>query len=269
MTASKRIYLVSMSGGKDSTAAFLFMRNNYPKDLIIPYFCDTGWEHPDTYVYLVYLERKLKIQIHRIKSIKYDGFADMCIKKKGFPARNRRFCTEELKIFPSQKFILETLRKYPNNRVINVTGVRKEESRKRSGEGRWKTALIYTGKSKAAFKKATRVTVFQPIVDWTTQEVFDFHKSNGILCNPLYLKGLSRVGCYPCIMCNNTEKGLLCSDGIAKVAALEKSVSDIAGAKRFFFYENKPIDIAEVKRRHSFNSLGMELGCMNHYGMCE
>jgi len=41
-----RPVLVSVSGGKDSTAAALFL-----KEMGIPFqavHCDTGWEHPDT-----------------------------------------------------------------------------------------------------------------------------------------------------------------------------------------------------------------------------
>ena len=40
--------IVSFSGGKDSLASLLWVRNNLTKDFITV-FCDTGWEHPLTY----------------------------------------------------------------------------------------------------------------------------------------------------------------------------------------------------------------------------
>lgn len=42
--------IVSFSGGKDSLASLLWVRNNLTKDFITV-FCDTGWEHPLTYKY--------------------------------------------------------------------------------------------------------------------------------------------------------------------------------------------------------------------------
>ena len=43
--------IVSFSGGKDSLASLLWVRNNLTKDFITV-FCDTGWEHPLTYKYI-------------------------------------------------------------------------------------------------------------------------------------------------------------------------------------------------------------------------
>lgn len=42
--------IVTFSGGKDSLASLLWVRNNLTKDFIT-IFCDTGWEHPLTYQY--------------------------------------------------------------------------------------------------------------------------------------------------------------------------------------------------------------------------
>ena len=43
--------IVTFSGGKDSLAALLWVKNNLTKDFITV-FCDTGWEHPITYKYI-------------------------------------------------------------------------------------------------------------------------------------------------------------------------------------------------------------------------
>lgn len=44
--------IVSVSGGKDSTAMLLKALEEHPREQIMPVFCDTGWEHPAVYEYL-------------------------------------------------------------------------------------------------------------------------------------------------------------------------------------------------------------------------
>ena len=41
--------LVSFSGGKDSQACLIQAFKQYGGGNLIAVFCDTGWEHPDTY----------------------------------------------------------------------------------------------------------------------------------------------------------------------------------------------------------------------------
>lgn len=47
--------------------------------------------------------------------------------------------------------------------------------------------------------------VKRPILKWSADEVFNYIFSHGQIANPLYKKGFSRVGCYPCIMCSHQE----------------------------------------------------------------
>lgn len=44
--------IVSFSGGKDSQACLIQAANKYGADKIEAVFCDTGWEHPDTYQHI-------------------------------------------------------------------------------------------------------------------------------------------------------------------------------------------------------------------------
>ena len=43
--------IVTFSGGKDSLAALLWVREHITKNFTTV-FCDTGWEHPLTYEYI-------------------------------------------------------------------------------------------------------------------------------------------------------------------------------------------------------------------------
>lgn len=60
--------LVSVSGGKDSTATLLLALERLPKDRIFPAFADTGHEHPATYEYLDYLEATTGLAFKRLRS---------------------------------------------------------------------------------------------------------------------------------------------------------------------------------------------------------
>jgi len=50
--------IVQFSGGKDSLASLLWVRNNITKDFITV-FCDTGWESDITYKHIQDINEKL------------------------------------------------------------------------------------------------------------------------------------------------------------------------------------------------------------------
>ena len=100
-------YIVSISGGKDSTACLLYMLERVNKDDVIPVFMDTKWETDETYEYLEYLEKALDIEIVRIESI---GMFELCKKMKFIVNRQMRSCTLELKIKPFQKWLKDNFK---------------------------------------------------------------------------------------------------------------------------------------------------------------
>lgn len=97
------------------------------------------------------------------------------IVKKGFPpTRVIRYCCGVLKERGGR-----------GNFV--VTGKRKEESRKRSG-----ITLI------EECRADKRVTFFNPIMDWTTEDVWEFTVREKIPYCILYRQGFCRLGCVGC-----------------------------------------------------------------------
>lgn len=176
--------IICFSGGKDSTALLLWARDNLEDFTTV--FCDTGWEHPITYGYVQEINKKLlnnKLVI--LKSSKYQGFVNLCVERKGFPSVHRRFCTQELKVFPMHSFISSL---QPDE--INVyQGIRADESTKRSKftEEEW-------------INDAGGYYIQRPLLRWNAQQCFDLMKEKGIAPNPLYMMGSGRVGCFPCIM---------------------------------------------------------------------
>ncbi len=97
---SDRKHILALSGGKDSTALALFMRQEQP-DLPMEYcFAYTGRELPDLYRFLGDLETYLGTEIHRLTD--YDRQFDYYLERWGWflPGPSRRWCTKHLKISP-------------------------------------------------------------------------------------------------------------------------------------------------------------------------
>lgn len=284
---NKIIILVSVSGGKDSQAALNYILKKCKRLQVVAYFSDTGWEAPETYKHLEYLENTLKIKIHRIKSKKYDGFEDLC-KKRGFPNRLRRFCTEELKIIPANDFI--KIYQEKGFTVINVTGVRREESKsqklkepkvkngvkwlikpKRSGENKLKFSFFYPC-NKNIIKNKKGVLVYQPILDWTSREVLEYNLKCGTKNNPLYARGYTSVGCYPCVMCNVKEIEFIPRERASYITKLEEEVQSIKSNNAVFYHKGGNLRGFEQYSNHykyKNNPLDLDFGCINQFGICE
>ena len=249
-------HVISVSGGKDSTAVLLLALKRCPPGSVVPIFCDTGNEHQAVYDYLAYLEQALGVTIHRLRAdfsrqllakrmfiardvrtgrdkagrrlrwsnkakrralavMRPSGnpFLDLCMWKGRFPSRMAQFCTEELKRNMAVAFQLDLMD--AGHRVISWQGVRRDESLRR------RTA-------KKAERVAPRLRIFRPIVDWTAAKVFDFAAVHRVQPNPLYLQGMGRVGCMPCINCGKDELRQIAvrwPEHIERIAEWERIVS--------------------------------------------
>lgn len=185
--------IASISGGKDSTAMLLYLIENNIK--FTPVFCDTGWEHPLTYDHLEYLEAMLNIKITRLRNEKYfqtegGGLEELIRKRKYFPPQQNRSCTMHLKVVPIQEY-LDKIRSEFKKKPINVVGIRHAESKARSVLDEW--------------ENKDESYIFRPLIHWSTEQVIEIHQKYGIQPNPLYLKGFTRVGCFPCIFSRKAE----------------------------------------------------------------
>lgn len=117
----------TISGGKDSQAATIWLLNNGYKNFE-NVFCDTGWEHEITYNHIQYIADHLNIEIKTLRSKKYTGLIDLARRKTRFPSTTRRFCTSELKNIPMIDYILDEVQ----DDIIVIQGIRGGESESRS-----------------------------------------------------------------------------------------------------------------------------------------
>ncbi len=112
-------HIVNLSGGKDSTALAIFLRDKIPQLEYV--FCDTHKELPETYEYLDRLEIFLQRPIIRLNAQR--GF-DHWLNMYGgmLPSAQVRWCTRKLKIEPFEAFV-------GNDTVWSYVGIRADEGR--------------------------------------------------------------------------------------------------------------------------------------------
>ncbi len=134
MEQEKEYHILSLSGGKDSTALAFYIKENMPDihEKIEYVFCDTGVDLPETYDYLNKIEVYLNKKITYIQPEK--SFEHLYSIYKCLPAPHRRWCTIELKLKPFSKFKKE--RFHQNCKKLNLyIGIRSDEAHRSKPDG--------------------------------------------------------------------------------------------------------------------------------------
>ena len=112
-------HVLSLSGGKDSAALAIYMRDRIPDMEYV--FSDTGKELPETYEYLERIEDYLGRDVNRLNSeLSFDHWYD--VYGGMIPSNHRRWCTKMLKLKPFEAFV-------GNDPVMNYVGLRADENR--------------------------------------------------------------------------------------------------------------------------------------------
>lgn len=227
--------LVSVSGGKDSTATLCLALERMPKKDIFVVFADTGNEHPLTYDYVGFLERWSCIPFKWVKAdftewwwSRRDYVRDVWPlpnpKKKTYPEGvPADVIARVLKVFekgptgnpyldlciikgrfPSRmaQFCTDELKKQPINKYTNELVAKYGEVE--SWQGVRADESVKRAKLTERETGGELFTIYRPILRWNVAQVFEQHRKSGIEPNPLYTLGMGRVGCMPCI---NARKG--------------------------------------------------------------
>lgn len=233
-------WVIGYSGGKDSTAslqliwgAISALPDEQRTKTIHVISTDTLVENPIVSMWVQHslmtmreaaLAQRLPIEPHRLTPSVDDSFWVNLV-GRGYPAPRPKFrwCTSRLKINPSNQFINDVVAK--NGEAILVLGSRRRESDKRK-----EVVEKYEGSTRRLLSrnqntKLDRVWVYTPIVEWSSDDVWQYlmqvanpwgHTNKDLLgmyrgatadgeC-PLVVDtstpscGDSRFGCYVCTM---------------------------------------------------------------------
>ncbi len=122
MTASKHV--LGLSGGRDSAALAVYMRQHHPELSIDYFFTDTGKELPEVYEFLGRLEGFLGKPILRLNS---DRDFDFWLKQYNnfLPSPQTRWCTRQLKLRPFEDWIRPMLDS--GTKVTSYVAIRGDE----------------------------------------------------------------------------------------------------------------------------------------------
>lgn len=227
--------IVSFSGGKDSQACLIEACKEFGNENVIAVFCDTGWEHELTYKHINDVTSQMNVKLVIIKNEKIGGFEKLCKRMKWFPDTRHRMCTVQLKIQPMIDYILKQ-----NDDLIIIQGIRATESTARSKmpcSANYFQEYLDAENRKGLYRKTDvlkwcenhTATVERPMMNMNAQEIIDFIIDNGQQPNPLYRRGASRVGCYPCIYARLSEIKNMRHDiaYMIRVVKLEEEVNRI------------------------------------------
>ena len=174
-----RRHILALSGGKDSSALAVYLRDKVPQLEYV--FCDTGVELEETHEYLTKLESFLNIKIHTISATKgFDFYLNMF--SGVLPDANTRWCTRMLKIKPYEKFI-------GDDSVVSYVGIRADEPHRQG---------YISGKPGVT-------TVFPFAEDGLVKsDIYRILEDCG-LGLPSYYQWRSRSGCYFCFFQQKLE----------------------------------------------------------------
>ena len=188
-------HVVSLSGGKDSTAMLLGMiERGMQIDCIL--FCDTGLEFPAMYQHLEKLEKDIGRPITRVRSAfsyeylmfetpvnrkKNTAFAEkygLIHKGYGWAGPRMRWCTSRLKDTPREQFLRPLREKY---RVLQYVGIAADEQ------------------YRLARARNQADDHVHPLADWgmTESDCLAYCYAHGYDWNGLY-EHFRRVSCWCC-----------------------------------------------------------------------
>ena len=183
MENKKEYHILSLSGGKDSTALAFFMRENMPEifEKLELVFCDTECDLPETYDYLNKIEVFLGKKILRIKP--EVGFEHLIQLQNFLPTPHRRWCTVMLKTLPFKNYVKKIINKNVNSIIKLYIGIRADELHRADCN---KYSVDY-------------IQEVYPFVDnlICKEDVYKILKNEGINL-PDYYKWIDRSGCYFC-----------------------------------------------------------------------
>lgn len=233
-------HVLGLSGGRDSAALAVFMRQRYPELEIEYFFTDTGKELPEVYEFLGRLEGFVGKPIVRLNP---DRDFDFWLKqyKHFLPSPQTRWCTRMLKIRPFEAWVRPDLDQ--GTKITSYVAIRADENHREGHES-----------------KHSNLTVRLPFREHGIglHDVREILESSGVGL-PAYYRWRSRSGCTFCFFQQKIEWVHLLEehpDAFQEAKRYEKLARDHASPFTWSSGEaledlERPERIAEIRERHA------------------
>ena len=165
-------HILSLSGGKDSAALAIYMRDRVPDMEYI--FSDTRKELPETYEYLERISSYLGKEVTRLNAdVGFDHWYEMY--GGMIPSNHRRWCTRALKLNPFERHCGDA-------EVVNYVGLRADEDRSGYISHKPNIKPVYPFKEDGLILR----------------DIEEILRSSGVGMPPYTKWGRTRSGCYFC-----------------------------------------------------------------------
>ena len=251
-------HVIPISGGKDSSALAVYMRQRNPEVAFEYVFSDTGVELPETYDYLDRLENVLDVRIHRVSALDALGIEsrpgrnafDVALYEHfaGFlPSPRARWCTRIMKIAPFERFV-------GADRAYSYIGLRADENR---------AGYLGSGGTSARPVVVSDRPNITPVYPYRDDGV-DLAEVGRILDNaglglPAYYDWRSRSGCFFCFYQQIGEwQGL--KEHHPELFEKAKSYEATRNGRKYTWVDGRSLDSVERMPRREVRSKA-EDGC--------
>ncbi len=232
-------HVLGLSGGRDSAALAVYMRQNHPELDIDYFFTDTGKELPEVYEFLVKLEGFLGKPIVRLNP---DRDFDFWLKQYNnfLPSPQSRWCTRQLKIRPFEQWVRPMLDSGAT--VYSYVAIRSDEEYREGYASKRDNLVVKLPFKDSGIDKAG---------------VLDLLEGAG-LGLPRYYEWRTRSGCTFCFFQQKIEWVRLMErhpDAFEEAKAYEKLAVD--GGSPFTWIEGESLDelskperVAQIREDH-------------------
>ena len=247
MTTERKVkHVLGLSGGKDSAALAIYMREKHREIDIEYFFTDTGHELPEVYDYFNKLEAYLGKKIERLGSGNRTerNFSYWLKQYNNFlPSGQQRWCTIQMKLKPFEEWVKPYLKE--GYEIISYVGIRADEP--------YRDGYVPTEK----FLK-----VRMPFAEdgLKKEDIINILKNTG-LGLPDYYEWRSRSGCTFCFYQRKIEWVRLKErhpEAFEEAKRFEKHLSENTSGEKFYWLGmdtplstlEDPARVEDIKRNH-------------------
>ena len=194
------LIIINSSGGKDSLCCLWEVNRlckDFPRAKIFVSHQDLGHMEWKGTKHLAQMQSELfEFQFITSKRRDKNGYEENLLeytKRRGkWPSSSQRWCTSDFKRGPGARVVTQLTKEYKQCRVLYVFGFRWEESPSRAKKVQFKINKMLTTKTR-------EVIDWCPILDWSTEKVWQVIRSNNLPYHKAYDLGMPRLSCVFCI----------------------------------------------------------------------